>query len=65
MVSTDGRISRLASYIEPDLQLLVQREAEQSGDTISNWMRKLILEDLMKKGKITPELMLKLASGGR
>lgn len=64
-VITDGRISRLASYIEPDLYALVQQEANAAGDTISNWLRRLILAELDKAGKISPELMRKLASGGR
>lgn len=61
----DGRISRLASYVEPDIYSLVQKEASEVDDTISNWIRRLILNHLTTEGKISPALMLKLASGSR
>lgn len=63
--TAEGRIARAALYIEPDLYTLMQREAEASGDTISNWMRKLVMADLMGKNRISQDLLLKLASGPR
>lgn len=57
------RISSAKVYLEPDVYTLAQQEAEKSDETLSGWVRKLILAKLLEKGVLTPELILKIATG--
>lgn len=55
------RISSAKVYLEPDVYTLAQKEAEKADETLSGWIRKLILSKLLEKGVLTPDLILKIA----
>lgn len=57
------RISSAKVYLEPDIYLLAQKEAEKVDQTLSGWIRKLILAKLLEKGVLSQELILKIATG--
>jgi len=49
--------------MEPDLFSIVQRLAERDRETLSSWLRKLIIKELMARGEISNDLLLRLAAG--
>lgn len=62
-VSTSDKISHAKTYMEPDLYIIVQRMAERERETVSSWLRKLIIKELMQRGEISQDLLLRLAAG--
>ena len=62
-ISTSDKISHVKSYLEPDLFYLVQRMAERDRETLSSWLRKLIIKELMSRNEISQDLLLRLAAG--
>ena len=57
------RISSAKVYLEPDLYDLVHQEAKKKDETMSSWIRKLILAELLSRGVVSQELILKIATG--
>lgn len=62
-LSTSDKISHVKAYMEPDLFSIVQKNAERDRETLSSWLRKLIIKELMARGEITQDLLLRLAAG--
>lgn len=62
MATVKGRIGRAACYLEPEVYVRAQAVADKEGDSLSSWVRKLILTDLVNKGQLTQEQLLKLAT---
>jgi hypothetical protein len=57
------RISSAKVYLEPDIYTLAQQQAKKEDETLSNWIRKLILAELLKREVLTPDVILKIATG--
>jgi hypothetical protein len=51
----------MGTYLEPELYVLAYRAAKAEGRTNSGWLRKLIVNELVKQGKLDGELLLRLA----
>lgn len=62
-LSTSDKISHVKSYMEPDLFSIVQRLAERERETLSSWLRKLIIKELLTRGELSNDLLLRLAAG--
>lgn len=59
-VTVNDRIASGRVYIEPDLYTIAQRVAEGERKTFSTWARALIVKELVRKGELPPDLMVKL-----
>lgn len=57
----NDRISRSAVYMEPALHDLLTREAALEDESVSNWLRKLVLKELNARGKVPFDLLMQLA----
>ena len=57
------RISSAKVYLEPDLYYIAQRVADKDDETLSSWIRKLILRELLSRNEVSPDLIMKLAVG--
>ena len=62
-LSTSDKISHVKAYMEPDLFSIVQKMAERDRETLSSWLRKLIIKELMQRGELSTDLLLRLAAG--
>lgn len=58
----NDRICRIATYVEPDVADIIEAEAKQAGDTVSGWLRTVILNSLIDQGAISPDLLRRLAT---
>jgi hypothetical protein len=58
----EKRDCRITANLETTFQLLAQRVCSEEGVTISDYIRKLIIQDLDRRGKLTHELLLRLAT---
>lgn len=61
----DVKVARCATYLEPELYFVVQAEASKCRMTVSKWLRTVALQRLMADGKISADLMMKLAGASR
>lgn len=57
------RISSAKIYLEPDIYTLAQQEAKKEDVTLSHWVRKLMIAELLKREVLTPDIVLKIATG--
>lgn len=57
-----ARICHLAGYVEPVLFMAVQQYVESNGDSISNYLRTLVVNDLLEKGVITSKTLKELVT---
>lgn len=57
------RISGAKAYLEPDLYYIVMEEAKKEDITVSNWMRKLIIKELLERKVLPQEIIMKIAVG--
>jgi len=62
-VSTSDKIFHAKVYLEPDLYTIVQKVADKDKESLSPWLRKLILKELIARGEIPQEVLIRLASG--
>jgi len=62
-LSTADKISHVKAYMEPDLYAIVERLSKKDRETLSGWLRKLIIKELMERGEIDQNLLLRLAAG--
>lgn len=61
-VTINDKISRAGVYLEPAVYSLVQKAAEESNESVSAWIRRMIVTTLHEQGKIDNAMLLKLAS---
>jgi hypothetical protein len=61
--STTDKIFHAKVYLEPDLYTIVQRVADKDRESLSPWLRKLILKELIARGEVPQDILIKLASG--
>jgi len=61
--ATNDKIFHAKVYLEPDLYGIVQRVADKDKESLSPWLRKLILKELISRGEVPQEILIKLASG--
>jgi hypothetical protein len=52
----------MGTYLEPELYVLAYRAAKAEARTNSAWLRKLIINELVRQGKLDGELILRLAT---
>lgn len=60
-MDANGRIARLGTYIEPNLHTMAQQEAASQGKSVSNYLRELVINDLIAKEKIDHKTLVELA----
>lgn len=53
---------RAGVYMEPELFAIASVAAEKEGETLSNWIRTLIMLRLKDTGHLTDEMIFKMAS---
>lgn len=58
----EKRNSRIAITIEPTLQNLMIDVINEEGQTISDYGRGLIVSDLTRRGKLTPQIWAEIAT---
>lgn len=58
----EKRDYRITANIETSYQVLAQARANSEGVSISDYIRKLIIDDLDRHGLLTRELLLRLAT---
>jgi hypothetical protein len=58
----EKRDYRITANIETTFQLLAQNRANAEGVSLSDYIRKLIIDDLDRHGLLTRELLLRLAT---
>lgn len=58
----EKRDCRITANIETSYQVLAQARANAEGVSISDYIRKLIIDDLDRHGLLTRELLLRLAT---
>lgn len=56
-----GRGIRAETYVEPKLYAIIKMAAEEEQTTISTWLRGLIFDELMIRGKIDKDTLAELA----
>jgi hypothetical protein len=52
----------MGTYLEPELYVLAYRAAKSEKRSNSAWVRKLIINELVRQGKLDGELILRLAT---
>lgn len=62
-MSKEPRGVPFTTYLEATLWALAQTAVAQDNTTASSYLRKLILNDLKKKGILTPDIMMTLLDG--
>lgn len=62
-VTVSDRISHAKVYMEPAIATIAARVAEKEAGSMSSWLRKLVLQELIAKNEIPQDLLVKLALG--
>lgn len=61
MPTIDDRLQRAVTYLEPALFDVASKEVG-STLSVSSWLRKLVIEELRRRDKLSLDLLVKLAS---
>lgn len=59
-VDPTSKIVRRATYLEPPLAVLVDRASKMEGVTAAAWLRKAVIQQLMKNNMLTQDALLKM-----
>lgn len=57
------RSSNIMVSVEPDLRSIIEMNIEKKGQTASSYLRKLAIDDLLKEGLLTHEMLLAITEG--
>lgn len=57
-----GKVTPLTTYTEPEVYAAVLTTATENGISASAWVRRLVMTELVRLGKISPETLVRLAS---
>ena len=56
------RFTRLVAYVEPDLLIKAKTAAAQDGETISTWLRGVIVKQMLANGTLTKDELLGIST---
>lgn len=62
-MAREPRQTPVTVYIEPSLWILAQKVLNERDITASSYIRNLVIEDLRKRGILTPDLLAGLLTG--